>query len=90
MYSLHRFKMLPAEKQVDQLSLYGTGLDLAYFTKGAEAVLFAYHDFYVELVVVPYTDEILAVRCFQSLRKLEPYLRQVNITPITALLTCSK
>ncbi len=76
--------------QINQLSLHGIGLDLAYCTKGAEAVLFAYLDFYVELVVEKYTDEILSINCFSSTKKLEPYLHQVDITDITSLLACSK
>jgi hypothetical protein len=88
-YTLHRFKKLPAEQQVDELSLHGIPFDLAYTTHGAEAVLFGYHDFYVELVVEKYTDEILSIRCFQSPRQLAPYLQQIDITEIIALLACS-
>jgi hypothetical protein len=90
MYSFHRFKMLPAEVQIDQLYLHGIGLDLACCSKGTEAVLFAYHDFYVELTVAKYTDEILSIQCFHSTRKLVPYLHQIDITEITVLLACSK
>ena len=90
MYTFHRFKKLPAEKQIEELSLHGVPFDLAYVTNGAEAVLFGYHDFYVELVVEKYTDDILALRCFQNTKKLLPYLQQINISEITALLACRK
>jgi hypothetical protein len=82
--------MLPAEQQIQQLSLDGISLDLAYYTGSAEAVLFAYSDFYVELVVQTCTDEILNINCFRCAKKLEPYLHQVDIGEINALLACSK
>jgi hypothetical protein len=90
MYTFHRFKMLSGEQKLYVLSRHGIGLDLAYCTKDAEAVLFAYRDFYVELVVQKHYDEILAINCFHDVRKLEPYLHQVDITEICALLACSK
>ena len=90
LYPLHRFKMLPAEKQLEQLTLHAIPFDLYYCVSGGEAVLFGYHHFYVELIVEKYTDEILSVCCFQSTRRLAPYLQQIDITEITALLACSK
>ena len=90
MYAYHTFKKLPAELQIDQLSLYGIALDLAYDNKGAEAVLFAYHDFYVELVVEKYIDEILSIKSFRSTKRLRPYLEQIDISEINALLACSR
>jgi hypothetical protein len=90
MYSFRRFKTLLPETQLHQLSLHAVSLDLAYCTGRTEAVLFAYHDFYVELVVEKITDEIHSIHCFRSLRKLEPYLHQIDISTITALLACSK
>ena len=89
-YSFHRFKALSAEAKIEQLSLHGNCLDLAYPTQGAEAVLFTYRDFYVELVVEKFTDEILGIRCFHGTKKLEPYLLQIDISEINALLACSK
>jgi hypothetical protein len=90
MYTFHRFKKLTAEKQIDELRLHGVPFDLAYKTNGAEAVLFGYHNFYVELVVEKYTDNIVALRCFQNTKKLVSYLPQINISEITDLLSCRK
>ena len=90
LYSFKQFQSLPAEMQIEQLSQHGIALDLAYSIKSAEAVLFAYCDFYVELLLEKYTDEILSIKIFKSLNKLEPYLPQIDITEITALLSCSK
>ena len=90
LYTLHRFKQLSTERQVEELSLHGISFDLAYDTNGGEAVLFGYRDFYVELVVEKYTDEILALRCFRNSKKLTPYLSQIDISEISVLLACSK
>lgn len=87
MYRLHQFKKLSTGLQIKQLEKHGIALDLAYTAKSTEAVLFAYHDFYVELIVEKYTDEILAVKSFKCLRKLDPYLRQVDISAIENLLS---
>lgn len=86
MYTFYQFKALSAETQIEELSFYGISLDLAYDTEGAEAVLFAYHDFYVELVVEKYTDDILTITCFRHTKKLEPYLCQIDLTEINVLL----
>lgn len=90
MYSFHLFKRLPPDVQIDQLRQDGVALDLAYSVRSAEAVLFAYNNFYVELLVACYVDEILSLKCFKSLKKLEPYLHQIDISEITPLLSCSR
>lgn len=87
MYSIHLFKRLLPDAQSDELCRHGIALDLAHTVRSAEAVLFAYNNFYVELVVERYTDEILAIKCFKSLKRLEPYLPQIDIGEITALLS---
>lgn len=74
--------------KISELNHHGVALDLAYAVRTTEAVLFAYNDFYVELVVQRYTDEILMLQCFKSSKKLAPYLHQVDISDISALLSC--
>ena len=90
MYSFHCFKGLGIELQMEALSLCGIPLDLACVIGSTEAVLFAYNDFYVELVVEKITDEIISLHCFKSIGKLSPYLHQIDIGEISVLLTCSK
>lgn len=90
MYSFHQFSRLPAEVQLDELNAAGVALDLAYSLQAAEAVLFAYDDFYVEMLVARHTDEILALKSFRSLKRLEPFLHQVDISEITVLLSWSE
>ena len=86
-YTLHQFKSLPKELQLEQLSVNGTSLDLAYTEKGMEVSLFAYHDFYVEVFFQNYTDEIIALKSFKSMHRLTPYLKQIDINEITSLLS---
>jgi hypothetical protein len=90
MYSFQHFKRLLPERQLRQLSFHAVDLDLVRCNGSTEAVVFSYNDFYVELVMQKITDEIHSIHCFRSLRKLEPYLQQVDISGITALLACSK
>lgn len=86
MVSLKRFNTLSSKLQIHLLMEEGVLLDLAMTRRNAEVVLFAYDDFYVELVVSPRTDDILSIRAFQSLERLEPYLQQIDLSEITALL----
>lgn len=71
MYSFPRFKALDNEEQIEELSLRGIALDLAYDIDNTEAVLLAYNDFYVELVVEKISDEIISLRCFKGVRKFD-------------------
>ena len=87
LYTYRRFRQLSEEQQIHQLSLHGQGLDLACTSAHSDVVLFGYNDFYVELEVKPATDEIVSLRSFRSLKKLAPYLQQIDISEINALLT---
>ncbi|HYO20901.1 MAG TPA: hypothetical protein VER36_00765 [Flavisolibacter sp.] len=86
MYSFHQYKKFCSERQIALLNRDGVPLDLACTSQSDEVVLFAYNDFYVELGVATHSDEIVFIRCFRSVKKLEPYLRQIDIDEITALL----
>lgn len=90
MYTFDRFCELPAELQIDELVLHGISLDLSCSLRESEGVLFAYHDFYIEMVVVKHTDDILCLNCFKNLDMLEPYLEQINIGEVAALLAYSR
>lgn len=87
MISLHRFMSLPLDVQVDEMSKYAVSLDLFQRSKGADIALFAMHDFYVELYVERISDEIIKVSAFDSMKKLENYLDQVNIDEISSLIS---
>lgn len=81
---------MPVGQQIDELALHGISLDLVCSLRGSEGVLFAYRDFYIELVVVKHTDDIICLNCFKDFDMLEPYLQQVDISEVAALLAYSR
>ena len=87
MYTLHQFKGLANDAQLHQLNTDGVALDLAYTTQQTEAILFAYHDFYVEVIIALHSEDVLAIRCFKSVKKLEPFLAQIDIDEVNQLLS---
>jgi len=89
MYALQRFNTLSAAMQIQPLNHHGVSLDLRRVVRSTDVALFAYHDFYVELTVLCVTNEILSIKAFQNLKRLEAYLPQVDISKITVLLTCN-
>ena len=82
MYRLSQFTRLPEELRIHELKAEGIVLDLVYSSNNKDAVLFAYNDFYVEIITRNHTDEILTVRCFRTFKRLEPYLSQVDISDL--------
>jgi hypothetical protein len=87
MISIHQFKNLPLEEQIEQLNEYAISMDVYYCKNGAEVLLFALGNFYVEIYVRKNTDEIIRLRSFTSMKKLDVYLDQVDIEEITNLLS---
>lgn len=86
MMTFNRFKSLPFDAQLDELSQHAVSLDVFITRKGSEVALFALHDFYVELYVKRFTDDIIKISPFRSLAKLEAYLPQVDIEDIKSYL----
>lgn len=84
--SFHQFKAAHSYVQITHLNESGISLDVFYYCGNREVVLFAYHNFFIELIVEKQTDEIVDVRCFKASKRLQPYLPQINISEITALL----
>lgn len=86
MITFHQFKSLPFEAQLDEMAKDAVSLDLFITRQHCEIALFSLNDFYVELHVQRYTDEINGVSSFKSLQKLDAYLHQVNIDEIKSAL----
>jgi hypothetical protein len=87
MISIKEFKALPIDAQVDELSRNAVSLDLFQVKKGAEVVLFSLNDFYVELYVERVSDEIIRINAFDSVKRLDAYLGQIDIHEITGLIS---
>lgn len=87
MITFRQFKKLSADLQSNYLITEGVNLDLKLSKKNIEVALFAIHDFYVEVYFQHKTSEILRIQSFRTLKKLEPYLSQIDIDDITILLS---
>jgi hypothetical protein len=86
MISLNIFKRLTIEEQVELLNEQAVSLDVYYKKSGTEVALFSLGNFYVELYVEPFTDEIIKIKSFTSIKRLDTYLGQININEIIKLL----
>lgn len=84
--TLHHFKNLEPASKLSYLEHYGVFLDLSRYYKNVEVVLYSLKNFYVEVFITPY-HEILNIRCFSNMQKLDAYLPQVNISEIEILLS---
>lgn len=83
MVTLHQFKNLRQEHQINCLKKYGAYLDL-FRKKGNDTIaLYALQSFYVELHIAKQSDHILSIKSFSSIKRLAPYLKQVNIDALT-------
>jgi hypothetical protein len=83
--TIHHFKNLDSTGKLSNLEHYGVFLELSCFYNNVEVVLYSLKNFYVEVFVTPY-QEILNIRCFSNMQKLDAYLPQVNISEIENLL----
>jgi hypothetical protein len=86
MISIHQFKKWNEDVQLDYLNLYGTNLDISRFKGNIELVLYALHNFYVEVGFQRWTSDIRSISSFSATRKLEGYLKQINIDEITEII----
>lgn len=86
MTTFGKFRLLSFDSRINTLMEEAVSLDLFITGRYTEVALFAMHDYYVELHVKRYTDIILAVKAFRSVKKLDAYLPQVDIEEIKCLL----
>lgn len=86
--SLRRFQSLSLYQKLRFLHDHATPLKINYQAASTEADLYCYSDYYIELIAESRTNEVLRVNAFRSLKKLMPYLSQIDIGEITVLLSC--
>ena len=48
-------------------------------SKGKISILYQVEGFYVELTYIKYRHSIRNIRCFDSVEKIDPYLKQVDL-----------
>lgn len=72
------FKLLSQREQLDLL--YEQGVYVGKRKQGdTTVILYQLESFYVEIFYSKYRCFILAVSCFSSMHRLDPYLSQVDV-----------
>ena len=86
MITLKKFRKLDYEVQLH--CLYGSGINLELYrtVNEWEVVLYSLGNFYVEIYFNHEITRVLHIKAFQSLKKLDPYLRNVDISEIEGFL----
>jgi hypothetical protein len=78
---LQQFKRYNFDEQYRILQQHGTFL-MTRSTEEAWVVLFTLYSFYVEVIQDKTNGELCYIRSFTDIALLEPYLSQINISPI--------
>jgi hypothetical protein len=89
MLSAHQFKQADIHFQISYVNNKGVCLNVCIHRGNVKVALYALDTFYVEVYYDVECNMINQVKCFTSLKKLEPYLGQINIDEITSLLKAS-
>ncbi len=89
MLSAHQFKKADIHFQIRYVNDKGIYLDVCIHKGNVKVALYALCTYYVEVYYDVESNMINQVKCFTSLKKLEPYLGKINIDEITSLLKAS-
>ena len=86
MIKLKKFKKLDFEVQLH--CLYGSGVNLELYRtiNDLEVVLYALGNFYVEIYFNNDITRVIQISAFHSVKKLDPYLKYVDISEIEGFL----
>ena len=76
---------LDEDIQTQVLSIDGVDLELKRNNGTLDVELYALYNFYVEIFFDKATEEPLYLKPFRSLKKLEPYLKLVEIAEMPGL-----
>lgn len=84
--TLHQFATLTNSEKFGLLEDFGVYLE-AYRLQGAHKVaLFELFGFYVEVWLNQTTDRIALARAFTNYKRLDPFLKDIDLTPLYSLL----
>jgi hypothetical protein len=72
------YSLLEIEEQLDLLQKEGVFIGKIR-QDNFHKMLYQYDSFYVEITYRKYRYAVERLRCFESTRQLDPYLRQMNI-----------
>jgi hypothetical protein len=82
MLTLCEFNALEHIERIQAVEDHGVYLEVFRRSEGCKIALFALHGYYVEVYLKTATDNIIKVKAFTDMRRLEMYLEQINITPL--------
>lgn len=85
MISVRQFNRSNIQFQSSYLNKHGECLNICLYKENSIVALFDLHGYYVEVYYDQETNMIKQVSCFKSLKKLEPFLKLINIDEIILL-----
>lgn len=86
MISFLQFNRRDIQSKSNYLNNHGVCLNMSIHRGVFIVTLFDLHGFYVEVCYEKETNMISRINSFASLKKLEPFLKQINIEEIILLL----
>ena len=84
--SLQQFARLPLLSKASWAYFEGSYLGVSCSHGGYKVALYALHDFYVELWYLKKNGQLKEIRSFRNYKMLDPFLKNIDITPILKLL----
>jgi hypothetical protein len=83
--SIKQYQRLNEYQKVQLLWFQGVPMEVVRFTKDMRVELYAMDRFYAEVYYDASQEEPLFVKAFSNMKKLDPYLSQVDISGIMQL-----
>ena len=79
--TIYQFSLYSYKEQYELLKQQGIFL-MTRYVRDSWLVLFAFQNFYVEVIQVQPTGKLRLMRCFDDIEQLAPYLTHINIDPV--------
>ena len=86
-FTQHQFNKLSKAEKYKILQDHGTYLEVYYLSGKHRVALFALSTFYVEVWVDQVADKLTNAIAFSSYKKLDRFVKEIDITSIYALLS---
>ena len=85
MISVHKFRHADTQSKSRYLNGHGVNLNLYIHKEDAIVSLYDLHGYYVEVYYEKGSNMIKQINCFTSLKKLDPFIKQINIDKLISL-----
>jgi hypothetical protein len=79
--TVHQFSLYSYQAQYEMLKEQGIFL-MTRHIQDSWLVLFAFQNFYVEVIQVQPSGQLRLMRCFEDIEQLAPYLSEIDINPV--------